>query len=398
MISGDQWIAIGMVVTGFALIVNPRANKRRRENDRWIASIFNRNTDYFRPVAVAAPGNANPAEATGDEPEIIIILVHGTWARDAPWATESSKLSFHLRMHLERLGPKAKLVIQTLRWTGENSFVGRARAADDLRLQMEANAAEYPNVLQFIIAHSHGGNIALLAQENPVVKAAGIICLSTPVIVVTGRGVFTEIRDDGIIGVSLATMFLLAALTYWPLAIAYLFMLYWLLSPPYATDEMNHALRSPNFDYLDRDNILFIRSHGDEASLALSTSSFVTWLSGRLVDWSLFWPEGLIRVLLRSLLYFVFAPVMVLLLFATRSSGPEAVRYFPDKRVYVEASPPGFWTVYGLRTMEIFGDDPTYVPKHGRSYFSDNSLAMMSSFIEKRVKMSRRARRRMRTS
>ncbi|MBC8724570.1 alpha/beta hydrolase [Paraburkholderia sp. 31.1] len=55
-------------------------------------------------------------------------------------------------------------------------------AAHQLREHIGAISKENPEALQIVIAHSHGGNIALLASNHESIKdkVKGIVCLSTP--------------------------------------------------------------------------------------------------------------------------------------------------------------------------------------------------------------------------
>lgn len=387
MISTEQWVALAIFVAGiFAVFLG--SAQRNREKAIWQTKVL----EGLHEPAPEESASDEPSGCglTAEQPEIIIILVHGTWAPDALW-TRSSPLRNYLLEHLEFVS-KAKVATQTCRWSGENSFVGRARAAEGLRHQLEKNAALYPNALQFIIAHSHGGNIALLALEKVKVKVAGTICLSTPIIVVTGGHIGGEEHFDWILSASAGTLVFFCLWLYWPTVLALWFLAQWMSLRPYDTDEIYLSMRSPDFDKLDRENVLLIRSHGDEATLALASVSFVNWLSENLMRWPLSRTPGLARFLMRLALSIVFAPVPLMLIIAARAFGPEAAFNFPRKRVHIESSPPGYWTVYGLRTLENSGDDPEQMFRHSRAYQSENSSAIVLRFIRDRL-LSSRARR-----
>jgi hypothetical protein len=123
-------------------------------------------------------------------PQLLITLVHGTWPRgffrtffprlvrfkqrvreltrrqrrDPPpfWFEEGSPFLAHLGTELGDISYK----IKPLRWTGENSIVKRDGAAHVLAEHLSAEHAEHPQATQLVIAHSHGGNIALRALHH----------------------------------------------------------------------------------------------------------------------------------------------------------------------------------------------------------------------------------------
>src|SRR2546421_3776899 len=109
---------------------------------------------------------------------VIITLIHGTWARDAPWTQATSGLAKALAkvlgsVHFERFA-----------WSGSNSHSARCRAATDLRQHIRDCKGSYPLQDHFLIAHSHGGNVVLYALRDKTAAASvrGVICLSTPFI------------------------------------------------------------------------------------------------------------------------------------------------------------------------------------------------------------------------
>jgi hypothetical protein len=117
-------------------------------------------------------------------PQLLITLVHGTWPRgffprlfpfkqwvrglmgrrqpwEPPpfWFEEDSAFLTRLSTELHDIPHK----ITRLLWTGKNSIRIRDEAAQVLAKQLSAEHAEHPQATQLIIAHSHGGNIALRA-------------------------------------------------------------------------------------------------------------------------------------------------------------------------------------------------------------------------------------------
>jgi hypothetical protein len=116
---------------------------------------------------------------------MIVTLVHGTFAPDAAWTRSDSALV----QALEVLGDG--LIVRQFRWTGSNSHEARLAASRRLANHLNSLSLDEPDLLQFVIAHSHGGNVAMYATRElaPTVKLGGIICLGTPFIVATPRRV-----------------------------------------------------------------------------------------------------------------------------------------------------------------------------------------------------------------
>ena len=121
----------------------------------------------------------------------VVTLVHGTFARDAAWVRESSKLVAALRQ--SDLGP---LSVRTFKWSGRNSHHARLDAGRALARHIVAIGNEYPDASQHIIAHSHGGNIALYAMRDDRARAAtrDIVLLATPLVVALPRDIAPSIK------------------------------------------------------------------------------------------------------------------------------------------------------------------------------------------------------------
>ena len=111
----------------------------------------------------------------------VITLVHGTHAKNAPWTWPDSKLSGALSDGLE------EAYIEAVTWSGGNSVKARADAQSELRATIEAKQLRHPSAAHFVIAHSHGGNVALYAQEQLARPLDGTVCLSTPFLVARRR-------------------------------------------------------------------------------------------------------------------------------------------------------------------------------------------------------------------
>src|SRR5215467_7645890 len=101
---------------------------------------------------------------------LLITLMHGTWGRGffpkrqrqnrRPfWFEEGSPFLARLSAELGDIPHK----ITPLPWSGANSISEREKTAHVLAKRLSAELAEHPQDTQLIIAHSHGGNIALNA-------------------------------------------------------------------------------------------------------------------------------------------------------------------------------------------------------------------------------------------
>lgn len=217
----------------------------------------------------------------------IVTTVHGTFASQAKWPLPNSTLSKYLAEKLP-----CAVEIRPFRWSGRNSFSAREIAAHQLREHISAISKENPEAHQIVIAHSHGGNIALLASDHDSIKekVKGIICLSTPFLQAWPRPVGRAkiLSASGGIVISLGN-------------IAYFAMKYFSLPPRFIVTSISLgafplffifgilALRIagqepctlPSF-YADR--MLIVRTAGDEASAVMGAATLLATLVTRI--WS----------------------------------------------------------------------------------------------------------------
>lgn len=89
---------------------------------------------------------------------IRVTLVHGTFARRAKWIQPESTLWATLTA--------AGMLCQKFTWSGCNSHRARSRATDALVACLETEARAYPDARQALVAHSHGGNLAVRAAQR----------------------------------------------------------------------------------------------------------------------------------------------------------------------------------------------------------------------------------------
>jgi len=228
------------------------------------------------------------------QPNYIVTLVHGTWARGAAWTQPHSVLCKTLRKHLN-----SSVEIHCFEWSGRNSHVSRLRVAEELEAHLRNLIAAYPKARHFVIGHSHGGNIALYALRNVALqqKMNGVVCLSTPFLSFKPRNI-------GRFGTASMETFLVSfiffpgAILLWinidriPQMLADVALLSWALISgalglflfrrwAASAECLRKRLLLPN---VDATHVFVVRASADEASFALQTSEFISWLSTKV--WS----------------------------------------------------------------------------------------------------------------
>lgn len=131
---------------------------------------------------------------------VAVSLLHGTWGRgffprarsehEPPrWFESSSQFAASLNVRLRNSNVTC-VFVEPVQWSGGNSLTARSNAVADVIASMKQVASVYPGIVRVVIAHSHGGNIAMRAIEEIDVgcRPAGLATLSTPFIVTEERG------------------------------------------------------------------------------------------------------------------------------------------------------------------------------------------------------------------
>ena len=112
-----------------------------------------------------------------EDAALLFVLVHGTWGRgmfpsDGPsrasrkqprWFEPESRFRTSLKWHLAQSSSELTYAVDTFEWSGSNSFIERAQAAERLAARLDDEIAEYPGQTQVLIGHSHGGTVCMLA-------------------------------------------------------------------------------------------------------------------------------------------------------------------------------------------------------------------------------------------
>lgn len=289
--------------------------------------------------------------------QLLITLVHGTWPRgffwrivrfkqrvreltrrqrrDPPpfWFEECSPFLARLSTELGDISHK----IKPLFWSGENSIFERDKTAHVLAEHLSAEHAEHPQATQLIIAHSHGGNIALRALQHLHQRDASQSCgaESANPLVVTLATPFVEVHHADFgrrpTYVRLAVLFAITTLlwlwakerlqllaeAFFPSHVLFVFTIFaaflFLVSPYWLPPEsqratarqkqveaLRDATRLGEIVSAQAQRLLIIRAIDDEASLALALgtiSNYVTTTAIMYVFWIALFPLPLIVIL-----------------------------------------------------------------------------------------------------
>lgn len=221
---------------------------------------------------------------------IHVTLVHGTYTRDAYWAEPSSDMAAGLLA--------AGMTSEKFCWSGRNSHRARIRAAKNLADRL----SEQPAGKRAVVAHSHGGNIAVHAVWRIMGKRDGsipIVALATPFFFVgrrpsTGiaRPIFLCVGVGLLLWTSVAlslwswrrdmppmwTLGLYSAL-WFVLALQAVAAGYWCIihGPPWLRVNQDRFIEAVQAPEGQGANLLILRAADDEASAFLGTSQFAGW-------------------------------------------------------------------------------------------------------------------------
>jgi hypothetical protein len=295
-----------------------------------------------KSAATPAPGNAELEHLERTAPQIVVVMVHGTFARNAEWVKPESRFGVALRQAL------APALVVPSRWSGGNSVRARAEGVQKLRSDIEELRRQYPNAQHAVVAHSHGGNIALVVMDETLAKAKGtlgVATLSTPFLSATMRhheSMFGPL--DGIaaamfagiavfaVGAALGhgrTWWLAGLLTFAAVALS-------LLAAAEVTRRMRrHAQRicgAMPSTALTPDQLTIVRTSSDEAAAALSGARVAGGFAA--LFWS-FMAGGVVELLKDTLQKVDY--------FGIREIQRQVTKYSDDDRPSSSAGDTGFW-------------------------------------------------------
>jgi hypothetical protein len=111
-----------------------------------------------------------------DRPSLVFTLVHGTFARGAAWTKDQSAVREALSRGSRT--PPTFLAFEC----GYNTNKARIAAGRALAEHIRKASANYPGARHIVVAHSHGGNVALYALRDTPKPHPELITLATPFI------------------------------------------------------------------------------------------------------------------------------------------------------------------------------------------------------------------------
>jgi hypothetical protein len=275
--------------------------------------------------------------------DLFITLVHGTWPRNvwrdvfltpfygkwptrsfprSLWFADGSEFRNKLCAGLSKRGLSAR--ISPFLWSGANSVRERDKAAQELAEHIRAKQFDHPGSIQVVIAHSHGGNVALRALDQPSVTGDEIFIttIATPFVEILPTKLSpAETRRIDVM-VSMTTSVLTPhyateiKYTYFPtsnqnvllfivaLAGCLPFLLFFRLRAR-NTRKVDELVGLTSLSSSVRKHpLLVLRAVDDEASLALAAATIGNRFS-RLLEWSSYKIWALLRFLGISLVVFI---------------------------------------------------------------------------------------------
>lgn len=222
----------------------------------------------------------------------VVTLVHGTYAREAAWTKPDSELSAALAA--------AGCTVVPFEWSGRNSHHARTLAAHDLADHLRSEVAKSPRGQFWLVAHSHGGNVAVhaaaeLRQTTHPAPQISTVALATPFISSRARKppgwlLFVLLLFGPVLLLTAAVKIWSGpqSLLDWMLITAGgLFAVALLLCLAGAIQhgglrnwrELVDATHAPP---VGRKDLFVVRSAVDEASAYLITGQFIGWIAGML--------------------------------------------------------------------------------------------------------------------
>lgn len=121
-------------------------------------------------------------EALSEENNLV-IFIHGTFAPGAIWTRQNSPLFLEIQQSI----PNS--LVFPFGWSGKNNHKERLSASRELQVYIRHLNKLKPDAQIYLVAHSHGGNVALQALRDFKLQqlVKGLVCLATPYITISPR-------------------------------------------------------------------------------------------------------------------------------------------------------------------------------------------------------------------
>lgn len=225
------------------------------------------------------------------DPQVKVTLVHGTFASKAEWIRKGQ-----MTEALEAAG----IAHEPFVWSGGNSHRARTKAARELADHLERE--RLPGVRQAVVAHSHGGNIAVHAVWRHGKVEDGsipVVTLATPFLFASRKSFRPEVWITAVL-VALAALVLGPVLTLteglprrgddrlwmvvlldvmWVVVVIQLLAcVYWLTrhGRPWRKENRDQFITAVQTPDADSGGLLVVRAADDEASTSLSLAQLST--------------------------------------------------------------------------------------------------------------------------
>lgn len=242
-------------------------------------------------------------------PSYLFTLIHGTFAANSTWVNDHEhdnpdgfrarlKAALNKPTSFSATPPWGSTLI-TRRWR-DLTNASRLNGADNLRRHI-LSLPRQNKQKHFLVAHSHGGNVAMYAMQDKAVqeRVDGLICISTPFLYPRRRplsilaltlslaimtvGVWQFISETALLNNHWLAW--LSAISLLIVAILIPAFLIWVVSKERYQQKLKNSQtlneHVQRLSYKDpKKPILLIRSAGDEASGLLRGAQFLSWLGG----------------------------------------------------------------------------------------------------------------------
>jgi hypothetical protein len=351
------------------------------------------------------PGNCDAHSIVTTSPLYLLTLFHGTWAPGADWTHEESPLCQALK---DKFGDR--ITFDRFCWSGRNSHRARCGAALGLRAHVCRNHERLAGYQQYLIAHSHAGNVCLYALRDDDVRQAirGVITLSTPFILCRRRD-FGRYRTASLVSLLFMLFLIFACIIHIKYVHSYGYVVYVIWAMGYlsilaiANSEarirslfsrltsaplvsritafargLDLASLAKSFDLAlpASGGLLVVRAPGDEASAALMTSYIVAWAFtkiGKCLDFPFTVGDRIVRftnasvdkletlqanVKLSTLLLFVVLPAVILISIGTLTYGVISICATLLRCSILLFAFADFWKLFAM-IMWVFGNSLT---------------------------------------
>src|SRR4051794_9707379 len=275
--------------------------------------------------------------------DVFVTMVHGTWPRNVfrdvfltpfygrwpggfvpknLWFADGSEFRNRLTAALSKRGLSAQ--ISPFLWSGANSVRERDRAAHQLVKHIRIKQSDYPSSTQVIVAHSHGGNVALRAldQLGATCDEIFIATIATPFVEILRSKISLQEarRIDLMISATTSIIIPFYATQIWynyfrtlnTYVLSIIAGLICIL--PYSLMSRLRALNNRTTDDLvgltstsssaRQHPLLVLRAPDDEASLALAAAAISNRLS-HLLEWLSYTIWNLVRLSVISLVVLI---------------------------------------------------------------------------------------------